>query len=68
MADRERWTAIKTLMKLGWGSDDSTFRQIFTSRLMPTATRQQADEFNEVGRMASSKTSSPAYRASSRFS
>jgi class 3 adenylate cyclase len=25
-ADRERWAAMKTLMKLGWGSDDATFR------------------------------------------
>jgi pimeloyl-ACP methyl ester carboxylesterase len=53
-ADRERWTAIKTLMKLEWGSDDPTFRQIFTSRLMPTATREQADEFNEAQRLSAS--------------
>jgi class 3 adenylate cyclase/pimeloyl-ACP methyl ester carboxylesterase len=61
VADRERWTAIKTLMKLGWGSDDSTFRQIFTSRLMPTATREQADEFNEAGRMSASPDCSVRY-------
>jgi pimeloyl-ACP methyl ester carboxylesterase len=39
-ADRERWAAMKTLMKLGGGSDDATFRQMFTSQMMPTATRE----------------------------
>jgi hypothetical protein len=28
-ADRERFAAMKTLMKLGWGSDDPTSRQFF---------------------------------------
>jgi class 3 adenylate cyclase/pimeloyl-ACP methyl ester carboxylesterase len=53
-ADRERWVAMKTLMKLGWGSDDATFRQIFTSSMMPTATREQADAFNEIQRLSAS--------------
>jgi class 3 adenylate cyclase/pimeloyl-ACP methyl ester carboxylesterase len=53
-ADQERFAAMKTLMKLGWGSDDPTFRQIFTSLLMPTATRQQADYFNELQRLSGS--------------
>lgn len=54
VADRERWAAIKTLMKLGWGSDDATFRQMFTSSMMPTATREQADAFNELQRLSAS--------------
>jgi class 3 adenylate cyclase/pimeloyl-ACP methyl ester carboxylesterase len=53
-ADRERFEAMKTLMKLGWGSDDPTFRQMFTSSMMPTATREQADAFNELQRMSAS--------------
>lgn len=53
-ADRERWAAMKTLMKLGWGSDDATFRQMFTSQMMPTATREQADAFNEIQRLSAS--------------
>lgn len=53
-ADRERWAAMKTLMKLGWGSDDATFRQLFTSTMMPTATREQADAFNELQRLSAS--------------
>jgi class 3 adenylate cyclase/pimeloyl-ACP methyl ester carboxylesterase len=53
-AERERWAAMKTLMKLGWGSDDATFRQLFTSAMMPTATREQADAFNELQRLSAS--------------
>ena len=53
-ADRERWAAMKTLMKLGWGSDDASFRQLFTSSMMPTATREQADAFNELQRLSAS--------------
>lgn len=53
-ADRERLAAMRTLMKLGWGSDDPTFRQMFTSQLMPTATREQADAFNELQRLSAS--------------
>jgi len=54
VADRERWAAMKTLMKLGWGSDDATFRQLFTSSMMPAATREQADAFNELQRLSAS--------------
>ena len=45
---------MTALMKLGWGGDDPTFRQIFTSQLIPTATRQQADAFNELQRKSAS--------------
>jgi pimeloyl-ACP methyl ester carboxylesterase len=51
---RERWAAMKTLVKLGWGSDNPTFRQIFTSQLIPTATREQMDAFNETQRLSAS--------------
>jgi len=60
-ADRERFEAMKTLTKLGWGSDDPTFRQIFTSLLMPTATREQADYFNELQRLSSSPEGAVRY-------
>jgi class 3 adenylate cyclase/pimeloyl-ACP methyl ester carboxylesterase len=53
-AERERWAAMKTLIKLGWGSDDPTFRQMFTFKFMPTATREQADSFNEQQRLSAS--------------
>lgn len=60
-ADHERFAAMKTLMKLGWGSDDPTFRQIFTSMLMPTATREQADYFNELQRLSGSPEGAVRY-------
>ncbi|MBR0828243.1 alpha/beta hydrolase [Bradyrhizobium manausense] len=53
-ADRERMAAIRTLIRLGWGSEHPTFRQMFTSQMMPTATREQADAFNELQRLSAS--------------
>ena len=60
-ADRERFAAMKTLMKLGWGSDDPTFRQLFTSTLIPTATRDQAQAFNEFQRLSGSAEGAVRY-------
>ncbi len=51
---RESFAAMKTLTKLGWGADHPTFRQIFTSQIMPLATREQADAFNELQRLSAS--------------
>src|ERR1700730_902555 len=53
-ADRERFAAMKTLMKLGWGADDPTFRQLFTSSMIPGATKEQMDAFNEFQRLTAS--------------
>jgi len=36
---RERFAAMKTLVKQGWGADNPVFRQMFTSLMMPTATK-----------------------------
>jgi pimeloyl-ACP methyl ester carboxylesterase/DNA-binding winged helix-turn-helix (wHTH) protein len=58
-ADRERIAAMATLIKVGWGADDPTFRQIFTSQFIPTATKEDADAFNELQR----KSASPACAA-----
>ena len=38
------------LARLGWGSDEPTFRQVFTSQFMPEASRELWDEFNELQR------------------
>jgi class 3 adenylate cyclase/pimeloyl-ACP methyl ester carboxylesterase len=53
--EREKRRAMGTLMRLGWGSDDPTFRQMFTSQFIPEATKEQADWFNDLHR----KTTSP---------
>jgi class 3 adenylate cyclase/pimeloyl-ACP methyl ester carboxylesterase len=52
--DRERYAAMARLVQLGWGLDDPTFRQIFTSSMMPSATREQQDAFNELQRLSAS--------------
>jgi class 3 adenylate cyclase/pimeloyl-ACP methyl ester carboxylesterase len=60
-ADDERFAAMKTLVKLGWGTDDPTFRQMFTSLMMPTATKEQMDAFNELQRMSGSPEGAVRY-------
>jgi class 3 adenylate cyclase len=55
--DRERFAAMKTLMKLGWGADDPTFRQLFTSAMLSEATKEQIDAFNELQRVSASPES-----------
>ncbi len=49
---RERWEAMVTLMKTGWGQDNPAFRQLFTSLFFPHATPQQADWWNELQRVS----------------
>jgi class 3 adenylate cyclase/pimeloyl-ACP methyl ester carboxylesterase len=49
-ADLERFRAVATLLRFGWNSEDPTFRQMMTSQLMPTATKEQAQAFNEMQR------------------
>jgi pimeloyl-ACP methyl ester carboxylesterase len=53
-AEKEQQAAMLALLRLGWGQKDSTFRQLFTSRFVPGATREQADWFNELQRISAS--------------
>jgi class 3 adenylate cyclase/pimeloyl-ACP methyl ester carboxylesterase len=53
--EHEKRKAMGTLMRLGWGADDPTFRQMFTSLFIPEGTKEQADWFNDLQR----KTTSP---------
>lgn len=45
-----RFRAIVELIRLGWGSANISFRQIFTSRFVPGASLQQLGWFNELCR------------------
>jgi pimeloyl-ACP methyl ester carboxylesterase len=54
-AEREMREAMTTLMRLGWGGDDPSFRQMFAARFIPGGTHEQADIFNDLQR----KTTSP---------
>lgn len=47
---REVYKAVKEAVRLGWGSGNPTFRQMFTSRFVPDGTRAQLDWFNELCR------------------
>jgi class 3 adenylate cyclase/pimeloyl-ACP methyl ester carboxylesterase len=58
---RERLAAMHTLVKQGWGADNPAFRQIFTSLLMPTANKEQADAFNELQRLSASPECAARY-------
>ena len=50
----EEREALLTLMKLGWGRENPTYRQIFTSTFMPEATAEDMDAFNELQRVSAS--------------
>ena len=53
-AEKEQIEAMLTLVRLGWGQENSAFRQLFTSRFIPGATKEQADWFNEFQRASTS--------------
>jgi pimeloyl-ACP methyl ester carboxylesterase/DNA-binding CsgD family transcriptional regulator len=50
-ADRESfYRAMIDLVRLEWGSDNPTFRQVFTSRFIPGGTDEQLGWFNDLCR------------------
>jgi class 3 adenylate cyclase/pimeloyl-ACP methyl ester carboxylesterase len=53
-AEKQKYSAMVTLMRLGWGQDDPAFRQLFTSQFIPGGSKQQADWFNELQRISTS--------------
>jgi pimeloyl-ACP methyl ester carboxylesterase/DNA-binding CsgD family transcriptional regulator len=53
------YAAIIEIARLGWGTDNPAFRQVFTSRFIPGGTDEQIGWFNELCR----KTTSPAIAA-----
>jgi len=50
----EEMEAITKLIGLGWGRDNPTFRQLFTTGFMPDATAEQMRGFNEYQRVSTS--------------
>ncbi len=54
-AEKEKRDAMTTLMRLGWGADNPSFRQMFTGLFIPGGTHEQADYFNQL----QLKTTSP---------
>lgn len=45
---RMTFQAMIDLARAAWGSENATFRQVFTSRFIPGGTREQLDWFNEL--------------------
>lgn len=58
--DSEAVDALATVLRHGWGKDNPACRQIFTSRMIPGATREQMDWFNDLQRLTASPET--AYR------
>jgi class 3 adenylate cyclase/pimeloyl-ACP methyl ester carboxylesterase len=59
--EAELHQAMTTLMRIGWGADEPGFRQLFTSQMMPGATKEQADAFNELQRRTTSPECAARY-------
>jgi pimeloyl-ACP methyl ester carboxylesterase len=60
-AEKERRNAMMTLMRLGWGADNPSFRQMFTGLFIPGGTHEQADIFNELQRRTTSPECAARY-------
>lgn len=43
---------MQDLMRVGWGSDESSFRQVFAAQFMPDGTIDQWEAFDELERMS----------------
>jgi class 3 adenylate cyclase/pimeloyl-ACP methyl ester carboxylesterase len=52
--EAEQADAFITLIRHGWGQDNPSFRQLFTSAFMPEATPDQMTWFNELQRVSTS--------------
>ncbi|MGZ5384697.1 MAG: alpha/beta fold hydrolase [Acidimicrobiia bacterium] len=51
-AETEKSEAYITMIRHGWGQDNPSFRQLFTSAFMPDATPDQVNWFNELQRVS----------------
>ena len=51
---RELLQSLLTLVRLGWGQEHPTFRQIFSSRFIPGATVEQMRWFDQMQRQSTS--------------
>ena len=59
--EKEKRNAMTTLMRLGWGADNPSFRQIFTGQFIPGGTQEQAASFNELQRRTTSPECAARY-------
>lgn len=59
--EAERRKALMTLMRLEWGADNPAIRQLFAARMMPDASKQQTDTFNDLQRKTTSGEGAARY-------
>jgi class 3 adenylate cyclase/pimeloyl-ACP methyl ester carboxylesterase len=52
--DKEKGNAMVELIRQGWGQDNPAFRQMFTSTMIPGATPEHMQWFNELQRITTS--------------
>jgi DNA-binding SARP family transcriptional activator/pimeloyl-ACP methyl ester carboxylesterase len=52
--DRARMQLQVDLARLGWGTDDPAFRQVFTAQFMPGGSKELWDAFNDLQRLTAS--------------
>lgn len=52
--EKEETEALLRLIELGWGRDEPSFRQLYSSQLIPDATVEQFRAFNELLRKSAS--------------
>ena len=52
--EKARRQAMSTLMRLEWGADNPSFRQMFAGRFLPEGTPEQMASFNELQRRTTS--------------
>jgi pimeloyl-ACP methyl ester carboxylesterase len=50
--ERQQWEAMRTLVSTGWGSDNTAYRQLFTSLFMPDGNEVDMRVFNEMQRIS----------------
>ena len=60
---REMYRAVTEVVRLGWGSENPAFRQLFTSRFVPGGSQTQLDWFNELCRRTTSTENASALLA-----
>jgi pimeloyl-ACP methyl ester carboxylesterase len=53
--------ALVTLTQLEWGANSPTIRQLFTTAMMPDASKEQAESFNELQRRTTSAECAARY-------
>jgi pimeloyl-ACP methyl ester carboxylesterase len=55
------YAKLATLMRLEWGADNPAIRQMFATKFMPDATKEQVATFNELQRKTTSAECATRY-------